>query len=185
VSTDTVVLEVLDGDRPAAPGQPGRIVVTNLFSFAMPIIRYEVEDVGVLTRDAPPCGGVRPLLDRIEGRSDAFLVLRTGRVLSPMSCYALFKSVSGLLHWRVHQAEAGEVEVAAVPASGSSEDLAGQIRDAFRRHVGAGLTVRVRFVESVPPSPSGKARAVTSSLARERLRESGAVDSSCGERKHP
>ena len=44
------VIEVLDRDRdvPAAPGEAGRVVVTDLWSHAMPLIRYELGDIAVM-----------------------------------------------------------------------------------------------------------------------------------------
>jgi len=57
----------LDADRPAAPGAPGRIVVTDLFNRAMPFVRYDTGDVGYWHVDA---GGQADTsrLATIEGR---------------------------------------------------------------------------------------------------------------------
>ncbi len=44
---DTVIVEFLKGNDPVPPGAQGRIVITNLHSFAMPIIRYELGDIGI------------------------------------------------------------------------------------------------------------------------------------------
>ena len=44
VMDDTVIVEVLNDGRPVAEGERGEVVVTALHSFAMPFIRYRLED---------------------------------------------------------------------------------------------------------------------------------------------
>ena len=46
LNSDTVITEFLSGAEPAPPGTAGRVVVTNLHSFGMPMIRYELGDIG-------------------------------------------------------------------------------------------------------------------------------------------
>ncbi|MCT4629746.1 CoF synthetase [Winogradskyella sp.] len=50
VNESSYVIEVLtlDSDRPVPNGQPGRIVLTDLFNFATPLIRYDTGDIGVM-----------------------------------------------------------------------------------------------------------------------------------------
>src|SRR5690606_4688500 len=38
-------IEIVVGDRLAEPGEVGRILVTDLLNFAMPLIRYEIGDM--------------------------------------------------------------------------------------------------------------------------------------------
>jgi len=72
-------IEVLDErDRPCAPGEVGRVVVTPLHNFALPLIRYEIGDYAEV--GAPcPCGRGLPVLKRVLGRSRNMLVLPDGR----------------------------------------------------------------------------------------------------------
>src|SRR3546814_13116510 len=69
VQSEAVLLEVLDEeDRPCRPGEVGRVVVTPLTNFAMPMIRYAVG--GLAAVGAPcPCGRGLPVLTRILGRA--------------------------------------------------------------------------------------------------------------------
>jgi len=49
VPLQSVLVEVLRRDgTPAEPGETGRIVVTSLVNYAMPLIRYEIGDLGCL-----------------------------------------------------------------------------------------------------------------------------------------
>ena len=38
------------------PDERGRIVFTNLDNFAMPVIRYDIKDIGTYTDESCPCG---------------------------------------------------------------------------------------------------------------------------------
>ena len=68
VNSERVVLRVVREDgRPAAPGTPGRIVVTALDNYVMPFINYEIGDTGVVG-GAVLCGRGFPTLARVEGR---------------------------------------------------------------------------------------------------------------------
>src|SRR5690606_12574062 len=50
INSPHIILEALDGnDQPVTPGQPGKLVITDLNNYGMPLIRYRVEDVGVLS----------------------------------------------------------------------------------------------------------------------------------------
>jgi phenylacetate-coenzyme A ligase PaaK-like adenylate-forming protein len=77
---DTTLVENVDGDgQPVPAGQPGaRLLVTNLYNLAQPLLRLEVTDLVTLDPDPCPCG--RPLVRAaaIHGRSDDVLSLPAG-----------------------------------------------------------------------------------------------------------
>jgi phenylacetate-CoA ligase len=61
VQSEAVLLEVLDeGGRPCGPGEVGRVVITPLHAFAMPLIRYEVGDYAEVGPLRPGPAGHRP-----------------------------------------------------------------------------------------------------------------------------
>ncbi|MEQ8660712.1 MAG: phenylacetate--CoA ligase family protein, partial [Gammaproteobacteria bacterium] len=68
VMAESVLVEVLDDTgAPCPPGTVGRVVVTALHNFAMPLVRYELGDYAEV---GPPCdcGRGLPVLTRIVGR---------------------------------------------------------------------------------------------------------------------
>ncbi len=80
VSEDLVVLEVVDvAGRPAPEGTPGaRVLVTNLASRALPLIRYELSDVVTAAPGPGPAGRPYRRLAAVEGRSGDLLRLPAG-----------------------------------------------------------------------------------------------------------
>src|SRR3546814_16158281 len=74
VQAEVVLLEVLRADgSPCEPGETGRVVVTPLTNYAMPLLRYEIGDFATVGA-ASPCGRGLPVLDRILGRVRNMLV---------------------------------------------------------------------------------------------------------------
>ncbi len=81
IITDLNILEVLDENNlPALDGQPGRVVLTNLYNYTLPIIRYQLGDYAALDKatDASPV----PTIKDIVGRASDPLpvVLQDGRI---------------------------------------------------------------------------------------------------------
>ena len=79
VQAETILLEVVDErGEPCGPGQTGRVLVTPLNNYAMPLLRYEIGDWAEVGGPCP-CGRGLPLLTRILGRErNALLVAPTG-----------------------------------------------------------------------------------------------------------
>jgi phenylacetate-CoA ligase len=69
VQSESVLAEVLDErGRACAPGSVGRIVITTLQNYAMPLVRYDIGDLAEVG-EACPCGRGLPVLRRIVGRT--------------------------------------------------------------------------------------------------------------------
>jgi phenylacetate-CoA ligase len=162
VNADTVILEFLRDGKPVAPGVEGEIFVTNLHSRAMPIIRYDLGDVGAASPNRPACGRSLPLMAVIEGRSDASLVLPSGKRLSPLFFFGLMKPVPGLDAWRVVQDRPARLTYHVVPGPGFGPGSLDLIRSRTAEFIGEGLEVRVVVEAALPPDPSGKVRSVVS-----------------------
>lgn len=78
VQSERVLIEVLDdNDRPCGPGEIGRVVVTDLHNFAMPLIRYEILDYAEVGEPCP-CGRGLPVLKQIMGRARNIMRLPDG-----------------------------------------------------------------------------------------------------------
>jgi phenylacetate-coenzyme A ligase PaaK-like adenylate-forming protein len=74
---DLNIVEVVDDDnRPVPDGEPGRkILLTNLFQYRQPLIRYEITDM--ICIDPEPCSCGRPfrLISAVIGRNDDIFYL--------------------------------------------------------------------------------------------------------------
>ena len=84
----SLYIEILaiDSDVPVKVGEPGRIVVTDLFSYGMPLIRYDTGDVGIQS-DKPSLLTGGPVFERIEGRKLDIIMDTDGNTIFPLSLY--------------------------------------------------------------------------------------------------
>ncbi|MBT8061630.1 MAG: phenylacetate--CoA ligase family protein [Xanthomonadales bacterium] len=69
VQQEHCLVEITDRHGEAVgPGQQGRILVTGLSNFAMPLFRYELGDLATVPVDPCPCGRTQKSFTDIEGR---------------------------------------------------------------------------------------------------------------------
>ncbi len=110
------VLEVVDdAGRPVAPGQCGRLVVTDLTQTYFPYIRYDTGDVGAIETDSCECGLQTRVLRAIEGRSDDLIVTPQGRRVGRLS--HVTKPGKGIRESQIAQTHADRIVIRVVPAA--------------------------------------------------------------------
>lgn len=100
IQSENVLLEVLNQEnQPCEAGEIGRIVVTNLHNFSMPLLRYEIGDWAEVGA-ACPCGRGLPVLNKIVGRSRNMMRLKDGNTRWPMIGFAKYHDIAPI---RQHQ----------------------------------------------------------------------------------
>jgi len=162
INADLLILEILKDGEPAPAGTEGEITITNLHSFAMPFIRYRQGDVGVLAKEQPICGRGLPLLKRIEGRTDDFIVLACGRKLSPRLFYYALWSVPGVAEFRLIQPSLDRLNVEIVATEEFDQHSHQLIVDNLRQLVGNDVEIIISIVSSIPKGSAEKFRSFIS-----------------------
>ena len=89
--SDHLCIEFLDeNDQPVKAGELGRIVVTDLSSYAMPLVRYDIGDMGRPSDKECGCGVGLPLMEIVEGRKEDFIRNEEGKLIhAAYLCYTL------------------------------------------------------------------------------------------------
>ncbi len=162
INSDHLIVEF----APALPGNPRRILLTNLNSYAFPIIRYDIGDLGYPSLRAPACGRGLPLMRIVEGRSDAVIRLPSGRLLSPMFFFAAMKKFPWPARWRVVQEEPGRIRVQVVPDA-SRVFVASEAGAWIGQTIAEPVRIDIEVVVSIPDLANGKQCAVISRVANE------------------
>lgn len=130
VQSETVVLEVLsEAGQPCREGEVGRIVVTDLHNFAMPVIRYAIGDYAEV---GTPCSAGRglPSLKRIVGRERNMVVLPDGARHWPLTGFHRFGDVAPIRQFQFVQRTREQIEVRLVcdrPLTAPQKDQLGCI----------------------------------------------------------
>ncbi len=167
INSDTVVLELLNNGKPALPGERGTVVITNLHSFAMPIIRYELGDICIPTGEACSCGSQLPMMSVVEGRIDDMIYTPSGKVISPNSITNALEDVEGISRFRVIQERLELLIAQIVKGNGFSSNTPTRTKELLKELVGEKMEVEVQLVNEIPRAHTGKIRAVISKVHRE------------------
>lgn len=154
VQAERLVVEVLrDDGTPCAPGEVGRVVVTDLHNFATPILRYEIGD---LAEVGPTCAFAvgLPVLTRIVGRTRDMLVYPDGRKAWPVFTVAC-REAARYRDLQLVQLSPERLR-ARVVADGAldGEALVRALHHAF----GHPFDVEIAIVPEIARTPAGKLR---------------------------
>lgn len=157
------IFEFIRKGAQVKPGQTGSIVVTDLHNYAMPFIRYEVGDLGVLSHGTCSCGRGLPLMKELHGRTMEILVSATGDfIIAPLARAGHVDHVLGardIRQYQIVQKTRTKVVVKIVPGSLFASQDTNAVRKAIRSVLGD-LEVEIRLVDSIARSNSGKRQVV-------------------------
>lgn len=166
MNADSLIVEFLDDkDNTVPPGQPGRIIVTDLHNRAMPFIRYDTGDVGTWRNKPCSCGRTLPLMECIDGRTADFILTKDGRKVHGEYFTHLFYGVRGLKQFQLVQKNLDLIEIKIIKDSewnaSKQEEILQKIRDYMRDQK---LQINLIFVNSIPKPRSGKLRFTISEI---------------------
>ena len=156
VQSETMYVEILDDkDQPCAPGEIGRVVVTSLHNFAMPLIRYEVGDYAEVGEPCP-CGRGLPVLKQIMGRSRNMVRTPEGKCYWPSFPVDDLLKVAKVRQFQLQQTSLDTIEVFLV----LDEDLTGQQEKQLKQklHTSLNYPFNIKFnrVDVIAVQKNGK-----------------------------
>lgn len=164
IAAEGMLVETLQADG-TDETDGGELVITNLDSFAMPIIRYRSGDLGAMEEAPCPCGRGLPRLKRVEGRRTDFLVTPGGKVMHALAVIYVLREVPAVREFQVVQEHLDRLTVRIVPDGGFSETSRDIIASRLTRLFDGEASVSVELVDAIPRAASGKYRYVTSHVA--------------------
>jgi phenylacetate-CoA ligase len=156
VQSEGVLLELLDaGDRPCKPGELGRVVITPLHKFAMPMIRYEIGDYAEAGEPCD-CGRGLPVLKRVVGRQRNMLRLPGGGLRYPRLGEYEFSCVPAVRQFQVVQKTLRDIEVSLVAARPLAAEEEARLRALILKNLNGDFELSFVYREVIPRSAGGK-----------------------------
>ena len=141
-----------DKNQPiTAEGQSGRIVGTGFISMAMPLLRYDTEDIAdfahAATRENHYCFCVR----NIRGRWGEEYALGFNNELTSMSAINIHSTEYGKVHiFQLYQEKPGEVVIKLVPKAGVTAEMLEPFRAELQAKVGDTIQFSLEMLEDIP-----------------------------------
>ena len=147
----------LNGNEPVKPGQAGRVVVTDLFSHAMPIIRYDTGDIAVLEDKNNACGNIKSV-KKIQGRIIETVYNTSGKVVNWGAIGDIIEkdkeTINNIVQYQfIQMSNNNYVIKLAVIESFKNEKY---IHEQFKKLLGQNARIKFDYVDSIEPLPSGK-----------------------------
>jgi len=156
VQSENVLVEIVDEDnRPCAPGQAGRVLLTALHKFAMPLIRYEIGDYAV-PGEACTCGRGLPTIREIRGRERNMMHLANGEKRWPLCDLVKEPDLPGILQYQFVQKSHKHLELRLVVGPQYARNLEPVLREIVHRRLGHPFELAIFYGDSIPRSTGGK-----------------------------
>jgi len=163
--TRLVVEFINDAGEPCRSGECGHIVITDLTNFAMPFIRYRIEDMGVPLDETCPCGRGLPLMKELSGRKSDILRTPEGELVSGIVLITtVIPEIPGLGQAQLVQEQMDLLLVRVVKRIAYNETSEMKFRMELARYFGPKMKFQFEYVDNIPPLPSGKYRFSISKL---------------------
>ena len=164
VNSETLFVEILDNENKSLPnGTEGRVVITSLYNKAIPFIRYDIGDVGVLSRQSTLR---KPILEKLVGRTNDIAILPSGKKAAGLTFYYITKSIieedGNVKEFIIEQLVLNHFKISYVSKIRLTEPQKETITKAMVTYLEAGISITFEKFEKLKRSKSGKLKQFTS-----------------------
>lgn len=156
VQSENLLVEIIgDHGGPAKPGEIGRVLITTLHNFAMPLIRYDIGDYAESGAECP-CGRGLPVIRRILGRERNMLKLPDGTEHWPSFPEDLWVGIAPVQQLQVIQKTLDSVILRLKPSRPLTEEEKVRLVEIFKRTLAFPYRITVEEVPSIPRTKNSK-----------------------------
>ncbi|OVE79714.1 hypothetical protein BVY01_01695 [bacterium I07] len=149
------IVEIIASDGTAArDGEEGRLIATGLHNRAFPLIRYDTMDFAIASERRCTCGRTLPIIEKLTGRIDDFILDTRGRWVSAVGFPLI--NVKGIRKAQIVQETEKSLDVFIVPEKSFGKLNENQIIREYRKKLGRTMEIRVHHVDEVPYPRPGK-----------------------------
>lgn len=164
MNSETLFVEILDADDNVLPhGEEGRIVITSLYNKAHPFIRYDIGDIGVLSKKSTI---KNPILEKLIGRTNDIAILPSGKKAAGLTFYYITKSIveddGNVKEFVIEQLEKDTFKIKYVSEEPLTEPKIKIITTEMEHYLESGLTIVFERQERLQRSKSGKLKQFSS-----------------------
>lgn len=164
ITSENIYLEIINPDEQGV----GEVIITGLRNQAMPLIRYQLDDLAKIDTSPCNCEITLPRLKIMAGRNNDIIKTPEGKILhSEILAYInrnLEKKGYGLKEFKIIQKAIDLLLVLLVKDNQQEEKIAELLTEQIRNNISSQMIVNFEFVEKIPLEKSGKARYFVSEI---------------------
>jgi phenylacetate-coenzyme A ligase PaaK-like adenylate-forming protein len=160
LNIDHLYVEFIDDDNiPVAPGESGKIVLTDFNNRGMPLLRYQVEDIGVPSDKLCSCGRGLPLMEGLQGRVADFLKGPDGSLVAGISLVErTLTHIKGLEQIQLVQPALNRIEINRVKGADYDENTDPSLLAEIKTVFGNDVECIINDVAEIAQENNGKYR---------------------------
>ena len=160
INTASYIVEILniENDLPAPSGKLGRIVVTDLFNYALPMIRYDTGDFGILSHESDKFGN--QYLELVEGRKLDNIYNSEGHHISSYLMYRNMWKYTEIAQYQIIQTGFRQYIFKISLEKGTNFKKEKELTSEFLEYLGDNAEFKIEYVDEIPQLSSGKRRKV-------------------------
>jgi phenylacetate-CoA ligase len=161
LTAENLLVEVLDDDgRPTPAGEEGNVVITDLYNYGMPFIRYANGDRAIAGWGTCSCGRGLPLLKKVTGRSLDILTTPDGHRVPGEFFPHLLKDFPAIERFQVVQEEPELIRLKIVANGNWCAADEADVKREVEKVVGNTVRFLIERVDEIPLTRSGKLQVV-------------------------
>ncbi len=152
------MIEIVNKDNNSLPiNHEGRVLVTTLHNYVMPLIRYEIGDTAILGTECS-CGSSLPVLKKITGRTTDHFLTRNNEIIHGEYFTHLFYFRSWVGAFQVLQEDFDRVSIfiELIPGEKPPREDMQAIDQKIKLVMGKNCQIDWKMVEQIPRTPQGK-----------------------------
>ncbi|MGD2248399.1 MAG: hypothetical protein PVF58_08320 [Candidatus Methanofastidiosia archaeon] len=145
------------------------IVITGLVNKALPLIRYNIEDVGQPKPGVCPCGRGYPMMDMLQGRSGDFITLPDGRKIPPLKfgrVKLVLDSTLAARRYQIIQEEPDLFTIKVVPTPKFTDEIEQNLIHELAKALDYPVNIKVKKVDNIPLADGRKLRIIVSHVSQ-------------------
>lgn len=166
INSESLYVEIVDNDGKTLPfGEEGRIIITSLYNKAHPFIRYELGDIGKLSKDSTLR---KPILEKLIGRTNDMAILPSGKKAAGLTFYYITKSIieddGNVKEFIIVQSNLNTFKIKYVSTEALTTKQKENITLEMSNYLEDGLNIEFERCEELQRSPSGKLKQFSSEV---------------------
>ena len=156
IQSENVLVEILnENNQPCVPGEVGRVVVTSLHNYAMPLVRYDIQDYAEVGEPCS-CGRGLPVIKHILGRERNILLLPNGEQRWPMFLGYDYFDELGVRQFQFIQRSLEQIEIHLVREQALNESEQAYLTRQAQSTFGYPFEIIFKVVDELPRNSNGK-----------------------------
>ncbi len=165
LSLENLFVEIVDDEgRPTPAGEEGNVVITDLFNYGMPFVRYVNGDRAVAGFNLCSCGRGLPLLSKVVGRQLDTLDTPDGRKIPGEFFPHLLKEFPAIRRFQVVQEATERISLKLVVDGGLTLADRELLLSEIRKCTGTAVEIQLQLVDDIPLTKAGKHRVVVNAV---------------------